>query len=390
MRANPGGEIPPADVLGRDDLIRRLWQVLERQSVLLTAERRLGKSSVLRKMHAEPQPGFLTVYRDLEGLRSLTGFVEAVVHDTEHLAGRRRQLTERLRGLVASLGGAQVAGVRLPQLTREDSRRLLHSLAEHLQALHAERVVLFWDEVPYMLARIRDHQGADAALALLDMLRELRQSFPRLRMVFTGSIGLHHVLDQLQPGVASALAPVNDMLRIELPPLTDDSARTLAAELLAGEHLDVEDVPAVARAVAEAVDGIPYFVHHVVDQLAQRPGPHGVDAVDGLVDRCVDDPGDPWNLRHYRERLGPYYDEREPLALALLDALAWAPAGMSADELANAARGAGVQPAAGEVHDVLADLARDHYLTRDADGVHAMAFGLVARWWRRHRPAPAP
>ena len=107
-------------------------------------------------------------------------------------------------------------------------------------------------ELHGVLARIRDHQGADAALALLDLLRELRQSFPRLRMVFTGSIGLHHVLDQLQPGTASALAPVNDMLRVDLPPLAGDAARDLAVELLAGEELSVSDASAVAAEVAAA------------------------------------------------------------------------------------------------------------------------------------------
>jgi len=41
MKANPGGQIIPDQVVGRDGLIRDLWETLERQSVLLTAERRI-------------------------------------------------------------------------------------------------------------------------------------------------------------------------------------------------------------------------------------------------------------------------------------------------------------------------------------------------------------
>ncbi|BCL36987.1 hypothetical protein [Nostoc sp. MS1] len=53
LRANPGGEIAPAEVFGRDTLIQNLWRVLERQSLVLSAERRMGKTCVVKKMTKE-------------------------------------------------------------------------------------------------------------------------------------------------------------------------------------------------------------------------------------------------------------------------------------------------------------------------------------------------
>ncbi len=53
MRTNPGGQIDPAQIIGRDELIKRLWEILSRQSLVLTAERRMGKTSVVLKMKAE-------------------------------------------------------------------------------------------------------------------------------------------------------------------------------------------------------------------------------------------------------------------------------------------------------------------------------------------------
>ncbi len=38
MRANPGGQIAPSEVIGRDRLIQRLWEILERQSLVLSAQ----------------------------------------------------------------------------------------------------------------------------------------------------------------------------------------------------------------------------------------------------------------------------------------------------------------------------------------------------------------
>ena len=68
MKANPGGQIPPSEVIGRDTLIRRLWRILERQSLVLSAERRMGKICVIKKMRAEAPEDKLTIYRDLEGV----------------------------------------------------------------------------------------------------------------------------------------------------------------------------------------------------------------------------------------------------------------------------------------------------------------------------------
>ena len=50
MKTNPGGEVAPANIVGRDDLIAQLRETLEHQSVVLVAERRIGKTSIIKKM----------------------------------------------------------------------------------------------------------------------------------------------------------------------------------------------------------------------------------------------------------------------------------------------------------------------------------------------------
>ncbi|BAZ14493.1 hypothetical protein NIES4071_63370 [Calothrix sp. NIES-4071] len=54
MKANPGGQVAPSDVVGRDSLISSFWDILERQSLVLSAERRMGKTCIIKKMQAEP------------------------------------------------------------------------------------------------------------------------------------------------------------------------------------------------------------------------------------------------------------------------------------------------------------------------------------------------
>lgn len=78
MKANPGGQIEVQNVLGRDALITFLWERLSQQSILLTAERRIGKTTILKEVLAEPLAGFVPIYQDLEGISNPAEFVEAV------------------------------------------------------------------------------------------------------------------------------------------------------------------------------------------------------------------------------------------------------------------------------------------------------------------------
>ncbi len=89
MRANPGGILAPEDVVGRDHLIEHLWRVLDAQSVVLTSERRVGKTSVIRKMVGASEPGRLCFLRDVEGFRSPSEFIEGIYADVEPILSKR-------------------------------------------------------------------------------------------------------------------------------------------------------------------------------------------------------------------------------------------------------------------------------------------------------------
>ena len=55
---------------GRDNEIARYWGVLERQGLVISAERRIGKTHIVLKMRDECRSGFLPFYQDLR-VRSL-------------------------------------------------------------------------------------------------------------------------------------------------------------------------------------------------------------------------------------------------------------------------------------------------------------------------------
>ena len=108
-------------------------------------------------------------------------------------------------------------GVEFPSTLAPHWKTLLESVIGDLAEHQDVQVIFLWDEVPWMLEKIRSAHGPEAAMGILDTLRALRQTHPSLRMVFTGSVGLHHVIGSLKRA-GYANAPVNDMKQIDVPP----------------------------------------------------------------------------------------------------------------------------------------------------------------------------
>jgi hypothetical protein len=250
-----------------------------------------------------------------------------------------------------------------------------------------ERLIyFFWDEVPLMLYNIKKREGEAAAMEILDTLRALRQSHKNLRMIFTGSIGLHNVLTSLRK-TGYANDPTNDMDTIEVPPLEPDKAARLASLLIQGERIKISKPEEISQTIAAEVNGFPYFIHHVVDEMARRDGDEfDSDTVRQIVETALTDAQDRWHLRWYRERIDNYYEpEERAIALALLDALCASEEPLSFDELFNLVKHKIKIEDAEPVREILNRLGKDHYTAQNSTGGFVFRFPLIKRYWRLHR-----
>ena len=387
MKTNPGGQLAPDEVVGRDRLIAQLWDILERQSVVLAAERRIGKTQMIKKMMAEAPGDLLTIYRDLEGIRTLLEFVELVFKDVEAYLSGRTRAASKARQLFQQLAGTEIGGVvKLPDTLAPHWKQLLEGTIEDLVTHQDRPVVLFWDELPLMIYNVKQRAGEAAAMEVLDMLRQLRQMHGNLRMVFTGSIGLHNVITSLQ-AAGYANDPTNDMKTINVPPLSSSDAEALALQLMEGEGIQPDDPEEVARVIARAVDNVPFYIHHVVYDLKYHEGDVNASVAEAMVNKRLADPQDEWRMRHYRTRIDTYYTPpQQTLALALLDVLA-PDEPLAFDGLFNLikTRIEIADEEAEAVRDMLTLLQRDHYIELDADGTYRFHFPLIRRWWQLHR-----
>ncbi len=389
MKANPGGAVSPENVMGRDRLIERLWATLKHQSLVLVAERRMGKTCIIKKMEAQPPDGTMIRVRDVGGVSSPIEFVERVAEDVEKHLNLFQKTATKTKEFLAFLGGTQIFGVKLPTTAAPHWKALLERILGDL-AQHSDRqVILCWDELPWMLQKIARSEGETVVMDLLDTLRGLRQTHANLRMIYTGSIGLHHVVTALrEEGYVNS--PVNDMRTVEVPPLDDGHAEALAKALIQGEGLTSGTLDETAAIIAKRVDAIPFYIHHVVAAMADRGQAATPEIAETIVAEALANAQE-WDLEHFRSRLGAYYGERAEVVRALLDQLAETEP-LVLDELherlklnlsrlgTNAQRM--VEGDREALRTLLKLMQRDHYLHQDQDGGYRFRFGLIRRWWR--------
>ena len=390
MKANPGGNIAAASAVGRDRLCQACWSALEGQSIRLENERRLGKTTVVRKMVAMAPASTRTIVMEVGGLSSTVGFIEELIDKIDAaIPEKGKGFKTRARGVISAVAGVEIAGVKIPEMAKRDWRKILLGCFDELMQTTPDRVVLFWDEIPWMLQKIKAAEGDGAVVDLMDTLRDVRQTHERVRMVYTGSIGFHHVLAQLeQDGKASR--PVSDMRRIDVPPLDRASAIALALGLLQGEGLQAADPVATAEALYENTGGIAFYIHSVVADLIPG-GDASPEKVARHVVTALRSPSDPWEMRHFNTRLKAYYGQSEHRARALLDAVAEAQGPCPFDVLlARLQAIAGDALTAIEPHELSGLLRRlmlDHYLVEPetAPSYYEFRFPLLRRWWRIER-----
>jgi hypothetical protein len=386
QQTNRGSTPAPEEVVGRQEFIKRLWHTLERQSVLLTAQRRLGKSSILIVMESAPADGVLVFKRDIEDVRTSIEFVEHILDDIRRYLSVQGRVGEWFGALAKTLGGLEIGGkIKLPAGQSQHWKTHLEKVISDLTS-HDERLIIFlWDEMPLMLDNIRQQSGEQAAMEMLDTLRALRQRHPRLRMVFTGSVGLHHVLGALRRA-GHGNAPTNDMLFRDLPALARADAMGLAWSLLRGENLAVEQPETVIPLIADLMDCLPFYIHHVVGWLVDDGHAVTPQIVQEAVEALLLDAQDPCGFRNYQVRIKRHYlPEHQPLAFALLDLLAVVDRPLPFDELANQVRHRLAVEDEEVIREALYLLESDHYIALSRNGEYVFRFPIIARAWRMQR-----
>ena len=324
------GKLDPKDLVGRRSVIDLCWTRLDGgSSLLLTGERRIGKSSVAQHLAYQARAGWVVVYIDVEAIDSVEKLIRAIVNAVSKAEALPRKLRNGVVSLLDRIDGASVLGaeVNLKDRVTRESYDVLDELIRRVTK--SNKLLLILDELPILAKTLAENSSTKEALLLLRTLRALRSHHKNLRQLLCGSIGLHHLL----ANSSEITAAVNDLFTIPIGTLEKPEAIELAQRLLLGIDRTVALDDPLLEAIVEATDGIAFYEHHLVATL-QLGGAITLDAVKAARKIGVGSSDDPWKTVHYVKRIEEYFGPDADLATAILDGVAKSGAkGLTVDEV---------------------------------------------------------
>lgn len=389
-----GSVVRGSDFWGREQEIAELWRLLRRGSVLLTAPRRHGKSSLMNALVDAPQAGWQVEYLEVEYVESpaelLTEITAALLQREtfrklfQKAASAPGTLARWLGGVIGDIGvGAKDVGelkISLRGALHDPStwQTLTEQLLGQLERIDGN-LLLVIDEFPMMIANFLDRDEA-MAIYFLKWFRALRhrQRGDKVRFLLGGSVNIEPRLERLRNE-----ALLNDLERLHLRPLPADVAVDFVTEVLRGEDATFEPgVPAEIVRVADC--GIHFFLQvlmaECLAEARQRRRGVMVGDVEPVYRDRVLGPLSRARFSHYHSRLREHYRDREGAARAILDHLTSARVASSSELVAALGR-------AGEPADAFEDVATllesDYYLERDGDRF-TFTSGFLRDWWLRN------
>jgi uncharacterized protein len=367
----------------RPFIVSDIWEeVTKANHVLIAAPRRVGKSSVMEHMAANPYHDYKCVFKNIQGVQSETAFYEIFYHLVIHaLNGAQKKLNwlaslwKELKIEEVTLEGIKLGKRELNFLT--ETNLLINKLQDK-----NVRVVLFIDELPEVLHRLHKDGRTPEAVSILKNLRswllspEFKQS---ISLVLAGSVGIHHVVQLIE----GRTADINHLGKVNFEALD----RTAAADYIqwATTGATVQYSPALIKQMLDKIQYyVPYFINLLLDEInrtARKKGAPKITKADmeAAFEKVI--AGND-HFADWKNRLFEYMPEQD--ALFLNDVLAHAAKhdAISIRKVYDIRRNYGSEH---NCMDLLSNLLKDGYLIQAGDN-YSFISPFLQTFWKRNNP----
>ena len=394
MRSSTGRWVSGDDFFDREPELRALEsRIRDRNHVLLSGQRRMGKTSVLRELgrRLEDQ-GWDFLFADVEGATC----PEDVIADIAEAAHPIRSISSRFVATMGRLVKENVeevgAGISAQDFRvkiragldagtwRRHGQRLIHECSEHDRP-----VLLVIDELPIFLKRMLREDGGERRVE--EFLSWLRGAFQKLEggspvLIVSGSIGLAPLVHRL--GIPDRINHLDPFL---LRPWSLETSVECFERLAGSYGLPMDD--GVANAVYEALGiGIPHHVQSFFARLRESAMMKKRDRVT-MADVAevyrteLLGPAGQNDLAHYATRLEEGLDDETSYSIAMKILAEAAIQGVftpSARRSLERLYSAVIEAPSRRITETLDVLVHDGYLEAGRDG-HRFPSRLLKDWW---------
>lgn len=308
-----GPPVEGKDFYGREKELGIANRLLDsRHSLLLSAPRRIGKSSFAKRLIEDKKAqGWKCVYIDLEQTTTEDGFLYLIIEYFERNHVWRQKTDGMLQGAKAILdriNKISIGPVGFDLSSPERKEDLYKSLKELIR--HDEETFIVVDELTLFLGVLLKSDGGEEKVSfILNWLRSLRQvAGTKVRWLFCGSVGLKNFTASLNLSYA-----INDLTDFSLDELTPEEARGLMEGLCQGEGMNMDE-ESIIYALEKLHWNIPYFIQILFSKVRDNyTGAVSKEDIDTAYRQLCSES----YLNTWSERLAEYREMERPARLIL-------------------------------------------------------------------------
>lgn len=334
MKNLVGPPVEGDDFFGREKDENYIWnKIKEGNSILLSAPRRVGKTSLAkRQLLRAKNEKWRTLEIDLEEIKSEEGFIKKFVEELEKQTwwgsikkDLKKSIKEWLNSITLSGEYEGIKGEIKYNASTKDPYDNLNKLLHHDKPM-----LIMFDELTVLLSSfIKKENGKAKVEDFLDWLRSFRLiKGTQIRWIFCSSIGLENFTNQY--GLSDK---INDLLPYKIDAFTDSKAKEFINKLSESYKLNMNDAE-IDYFLNKLGWYLPFFIQILFEQVNRLHQVEDYDINTKTIDMAYDNLLSSKHFNTWDERLEDY-GENEKYARILLNRLAQNKTGESRENLQN-------------------------------------------------------
>ncbi|MDI9393996.1 MAG: ATP-binding protein [Euryarchaeota archaeon] len=306
------------DFIDREQEIKQILKSLDKDNILLSAPRRFGKTSIMRKLERELSGnGNVVIFLDVESVYSPQRFLtETIMELNEYEEFSEKSGFRNIRNLVKNVQ-SNFEEIEVPAVFKAKFRNIVEegleenwieksdSLFKIINSTN-ERIYFIFDEFPIA---IKNMQPSDAE-KFLSWFRKLRQTCTNLRFIVGGSVSIERVLRNV-----GGTNVINDFKVIRVNGFERDVALHIVENVFEDEGW--EYTPFLVNKIVDCIGEpyIPYFVSIMLSAIIEEKINTGKAVDENLIDNVYNSRLLGSGCKHYFDpyykRLKVYYHEMD-------------------------------------------------------------------------------
>ncbi len=267
MRITVGQAVRGQEFWERRDELEDIWDAIESGShILISAPRRVGKTSILYKILDEPKENYLPMYIDTESADREDEFWKKLFNALleEEFVGKMQRFSESYWNKLKNrkIKKISITGVELDDGEIVDYKEAFKTLLDGLD--DNKKIIIMIDEFAQTIENIVKYQDRQNALSLLKAHRELRQDIKlsqKVTFIYAGSIGLDSVVAKL-----NGSKHINDLNNIIVSPLEISEAKEFTQTLANNNRIELKEQE-IDYILAKIEWLIPFYIQLIIQEL---------------------------------------------------------------------------------------------------------------------------